>query len=110
MKIINNGIIPFKGYNAINLFGVVYTKVLLTDVQKNHEAIHTEQMKWMGYVPFYIWYLLEYFIKLPFYGFKNKKAYYAISFEREALNNEKDMEYTKTRKPYGWFKYLFKNK
>lgn len=60
MKIIYNDIIPFKGYKAINLFGIVFARKSarpLSDKNKNHEAIHTAQMRELLYVPFYIVYL-----------------------------------------------------
>lgn len=46
MKIFYNKLIPFKGFNAINLFGIVFARKEegeLTPVQVNHEAIHTRQ-------------------------------------------------------------------
>lgn len=55
MKIIYNDIIPFKGYKAINLFGIVFARKSarpLSDKNKNHEAIHTAQMRELLYVPF----------------------------------------------------------
>ena len=51
MKIINNSIIPFKGFIAINLFGTLFVrseyayKLELESYKAkvlNHEAIHTE--------------------------------------------------------------------
>lgn len=60
MKIIYNKIIPFKGFKAINLFGFLFTrKRNLLDVDINHEAIHTEQMKELLYIGFYILYFAE---------------------------------------------------
>lgn len=46
MKVIYNNLIPFKGFNAINLFGIVFARKEegeLTPVQVNHESIHTRQ-------------------------------------------------------------------
>ncbi len=54
MKVIYNNIIPFKGFKAINLFGIVFARCWLTLQDLNHEAIHTQQMKEMLYVFFYI--------------------------------------------------------
>lgn len=104
MKIIRNSIIPFKGYAAINLFGVLFVRdnVKITDRLLNHESIHTEQMKEMSYVPFYLWYVVEWLIKL----FKYDDAYRNISFEREAYSNERDPEYLKRREKNAWMKYL----
>jgi len=41
--VIYNNIIPFKGYKAINLFGFIFARkgCNLTDVDINHEKIHT---------------------------------------------------------------------
>lgn len=69
----------------------------------NHERIHWKQQLEMGIIFFYIWYLLEWFIKLFIYG---KKAYYNISFEREANAYENDFNYLKTRKTYSWIHYI----
>lgn len=58
MKIIRNNIIPFKGFAAINLFGILFIRkdTVLTTVMMNHEHIHTAQMKEMLYIFFYLWY------------------------------------------------------
>ena len=41
MKVVYNNLIPFKGYKAINLFGIVFARkgAVLTDKDLNHEAI-----------------------------------------------------------------------
>lgn len=110
MKVKYSSIIPFKGFYAINLFGTYFIrkeyegqKVPKTTL--NHEAIHTAQMKEMGYVFFYIWYFIEWLIRLIING---RHAYYYLSFEREAYENEKKYKYLNTRKPYSWFKYYGK--
>ena len=86
MKIIYNNIIPFKGFKAINLFGVLFVrkdiKTPMSDVDINHESIHSEQYKELLFIPFLVLYLLEWFIKLFIY-FDSNKAYRNISFERE---------------------------
>jgi len=71
-----------------------------------HEMIHIRQQREMLVVPFYIWYVLEYLIRLPFYG---SNAYMNISFEREAYSqyDSEYSDYLETRKPYSWFKYLW---
>ena len=71
----------------------------------NHEMIHTAQMKEIGYVLFYVWYLVEWLIKLVKLGDSNK-AYRAISFEREAYGNEKNLIYTITREKFAWRKLI----
>ena len=71
----------------------------------NHESIHVKQQEEMLILPFYIWYFTEWFIKLFFYG---KRSYYNISFEREAHDNETDLDYLSRRKHYAWIKRIFK--
>lgn len=99
MKIIYNNIIPFKGFLAINLFGVLFVRGTYRDLNAtvlNHERIHTAQMKELWYIPFYILYLLEWLYRLTQKG----NAYRNISFEREAYANEGDMNYLEKR--YQW--------
>jgi hypothetical protein len=105
MKIIYNKWIPFKGFSAINLFGVIFARhgVHLSVTTIQHERIHTEQIKELGYVPFYIWYLLEWVVKLLWYG---KRSYYNISFEREARAGQEELFYMRNRKRYSFLKYL----
>ena len=79
MKIIYNNLIPFKGYKATNLFGIIFARKPLTEIDINHEAIHTAQMKELFYIGFYIWYLIEYLILFIKYRNLNK-AYKNIRF------------------------------
>lgn len=71
----------------------------------NHESIHFQQQLEMGVIPFYIWYVLEWLIKLPFLG---EKAYENISFEREAYDNDDNLNYLEDRKRYNWIFRIFK--
>ena len=69
----------------------------------NHERIHLQQQLELLILPFYIWYVLEYLIYRI--KFKNHdKAYRAIRFEKEAYNNDSDLNYLQKRKLYN---YLF---
>jgi hypothetical protein len=86
-------------------FGIYVRKNFLNDKSTiNHESIHWKQQMETLVIPFYIWYLLEWFIKLFFYG---KNAYYEISFEQEAYDNQYDLDYLNKRKHYMWLKYVF---
>lgn len=107
MKIVYNKWIPFKGFYAINLFGIYFIREQYKDTKisektLNHEAIHTEQMKELGYIFFYIWYFIEWLIRLFING---RCAYSKISFEMEAYENDENYEYLNRRKHYNWFKY-----
>lgn len=102
MRIIYNNILPVKGFAAINLFGVLFVRngVALTERMLNHERIHTAQMKELGYVFFYILYVLEWLYRLtqPYNAYRN------ISFEREAYDNEHNLSYLAGRKHYAMWK------
>ena len=103
MKIIRNKYIPFSGYKAMNLFGVLFVRgnARIDDITLNHEKIHTAQIKEMLYVFFYVWYIIEWLIRLP-----KGNAYRNISFEREAYNNQYDLNYLKSRKRFDFVRYL----
>lgn len=107
MKVVYNNIIPFKGYKAINLFGILFVRkgAILKDRDLNHEAIHTAQIKEMLYIFFYLWYAVEWIIGLIEYR-NAHTAYRNISFEYEAYVNENNSNYLTTRESYAWYKYL----
>lgn len=116
MKIIRNNFIPVKGFKAINLFGILFVRgnAVINETTLRHEHIHTMQMREMLYVPFYLWYGIEYVIRFiswnfgkrnPFY-YPDYKPYDYMSFEKEAYDNEHDADYPKTRKHFSWFKYI----
>ncbi|HHX12769.1 MAG TPA: hypothetical protein GX731_08090 [Clostridiales bacterium] len=104
MRIIRNNYIPFKGFRAINLFGVLFVRrsAIINDRTIRHEAIHTAQMKEMLYIFFYLWYVVEWLIRL----FMKGNAYKNISFEREAYDNESDIIYLEQRSRFAWIKYI----
>ena len=106
MKVIYNNIIPFPNYQCMNLFGILFARknAKLSDSTLNHESIHTAQMKELLYIPFYLLYGLEWLVKLIKNGFKGHSAYRDISFEKEAYNNEHDLNYLKTRQHYAEWK------
>ncbi len=102
MKVIRNSIIPFKSFSAINLFGVVFARreAYLSETVLNHERIHTAQMKELGYIFFYIIYVLEWLVRL----FLSGNAYRNISFEKEAYFYESVQNYLKWRERYGMWR------
>ncbi len=104
MKIIRNNIIPFAGYKAMNLFGVLFVRgnARIDDITLNHEKIHTVQMREMLYVFFYIWYVTEWIIRL----FMKGNAYRNISFEREAYVNQDNLNYLKNRELFDFTNYI----
>lgn len=104
MKIVRTSILPFKGYSAINLLGVLFVHpgVYLSNELMNHERIHTAQQREMLYVFFYLFYLVEWLVRLPMRG----QAYRNISFEREAYANQRNLGYLNDRPLYAWCRYL----
>ena len=109
MRIIRNNIIPPKGFKAINICGVIFARktAVISEQTLRHEYIHTMQMKEMLYVFFYIWYVVEWLIRLIAIC-DTHKAYRAISFEQEAYENQDIGTYKHFRRHYCWGKYLTK--
>lgn len=106
MKVIYNNIIPFRGFTAINLFGVIFARKEYEPLSKrtlNHEAIHTAQMRELLYIGFYLWYVVEWLVKLFIYG---KEAYRNVSFEREAYQYAGYEGYLSIRKRYRWIQLI----
>ena len=103
MKIIYNNVIPFKGFRAMNLFGVMFARKSAYPISEktiNHESIHTAQMKEHGYIFFYIIYFVEWLYRLIRYVYTGEDAYRNISFEREAYAHDGDMKYLENRKVF----------
>ncbi len=108
MKVIQNKWIPFKGYKYINLFGLIFTRDAskINAKEYNHEKIHLKQMQEMLWLPFYLWYGIEYcIIRLLRFFDKQDVVYHDVSFEEEAHNNDDNYTYPETRKHYSWLKY-----
>ena len=97
-----------KGFSGLTIFPfvIVSAKVDLSDkLLMNHERIHLKQQLELAIFPFFIWYFIEYLLRLI--QFRNRrKAYRNISFEREAYANEGNIEYLKNRKFWSFLKYL----
>ena len=110
MVFIENHLVPFKGYKLINLCGIIFChrgeSDKITEVDVNHERIHTEQQKEMLVIFFYLWYMIEWLILwMKFHG-DSRKAYRQVGFEEEAYMGERNPYYIKNRKRYTWLKYL----
>lgn len=101
--VIRNSLIPFKGFRAMNLFGIIFVRkdCEFPDYSLNHEKIHTAQIIECGFIFFYIIYLMEFLINLITYR-DFLRAYYSISFEKEAYFYQHDMTYLSKRKHYNW--------
>ena len=109
MKIIYNSILPFKGFKAMNLFGILLVRKEYRDSMYpkdfNHERIHTAQMRELLYIGFYIIYFLEWLLRLVL---NPRRAYFSISFEEEAYRFERNHNYLSQRKHFAqWRKDRF---
>ena len=107
MKIIENNILPPRGYKAITILNMIFVRkgVRLSDADIRHENIHWAQEKELFVAGFYLLYVLEFLVRLLLIRNRHK-AYRSISFEQEAYNNQYNMSYLAERKHYRWIKYL----
>lgn len=125
MKIVRTKLMKLIGKKYMLLFCWLLTapKAKITEVDLNHERIHERQMKELLYVFFYVWYGVEWFIRLVQYwrvgytaykdsGLKealrklNYIAYRNVAFEREAYQNEGYLSYLENRDRFNFLKYL----
>jgi hypothetical protein len=98
--------IPFLWVEGIALFPFVFLRPKSpSKALRNHEAIHLRQQVELGVFLFYIWYLCEYLYRRCFVS-GHYAAYRAISFEREAFENERDKTYLSRRTFWAFRNYL----
>jgi hypothetical protein len=87
MRVVYNDIIPFGGFRAMMLFGVIFARKKyrpLSAVVINHEHIHAAQAKACGgYLRFY-WLYIRMWMK---YGYRDNP------FEIQAYAHERDLGY-----------------
>lgn len=97
-----------KGFDGFSLFPFIFLKkkdYRNDKVFVNHERIHLQQQVELLLLPFLILYFTEYVFRLIQYR-NYMKAYYNISFEREAYANENHLDYLNKRKFWAFLKYL----
>ena len=108
MFVIVNKYVLARRFDGIVLWPFVFVKrreLKNNPMFMNHERIHLRQQLELLVLPFFIWYFLEYLIRLLQYR-SSYKAYNMISFEREAYKNENDLGYLRRRRFWGFWKYL----
>lgn len=97
-----------KSYRGLAVFPFVFLKYSIDKenlVFINHERIHLRQQLELLIIPFFIWYFLEYLVRLIQY--KNfDLAYRNICFEREAYANERNLDFLKQRSFLNFLKFL----
>lgn len=104
-------VILFKNIKLPKISGIALWPFVLVrsktpgKVLLNHERIHLRQQAEMLVVFFYVWYVTEWLIN--YVRLRNWwAAYYAISFEKEAYANEKDLAYLKRRRFWAFISYV----
>lgn len=107
MLIVKNKYFPRSPFIATNVFGIILFRIDKGEpdpITINHEFIHILQQKelwFIGFLVCYYWEWMKNYMK-----YKNvMKAYYEISFEKEAYTYEKDLEYSHKREAYAWRKF-----
>ena len=91
-----------RDFLAICLFGFIFSVRPLNKTEINHERIHAVQQRELLYLPFFLWYFLEWLVLLLKYR-DRMEAYRHIRFEEEAYRHQADLDYLKRRK---LFQYL----
>ncbi len=95
----------FRGLTVYPFILVKYREDLKDSIFINHEKIHIRQQVELLIIPFFIWYLAEYFVRLLQYK-NGLLAYKNISFEREAYSEESNLLYLKNRSLYRFCKFF----
>lgn len=101
--VVSRYLVP-KGFLGITLFPFIFVnhkKHIKNPIFINHEKIHLQQQKELLIIFFYIWYIINFFLKYIRHRNYNK-AYHNIIFEKEAYNNEKNLDYLKHRKIFNF--------
>lgn len=69
----------------------------------NHERIHLRQQAELLFIFFYLWYVADYVVLR--FKYDHKKAYRNIVFEKEAYQQESQLNYLKQRKFWAFLNY-----
>ena len=110
MIIVSKYLVP-NGYTGFAFFPFVFLKQkhLRNDrCLLNHEMIHLRQQLELLIVPFYVFYIFEFLVRLYQYKVWHL-AYRNISFEREAYENESNLDYLNHRSFWYFLKYIRKH-
>lgn len=108
MKVIQNklsNLILARGFAAVTVWPFIFVRTdeQVTPQLLRHERIHGRQQLEMLWLIFFMWYGIEWLIRLCI---DHRTAYRMISFEQEAYRNDWNPDYLAERKPYSWLKHL----
>jgi hypothetical protein len=98
-------IVPFLHVSGMALYPFVLLKrrdMKQDKVLINHERIHLAQQLELLIVPFYLLYIGNYLIN-RLKGQDHHTAYMNILFEKEAYQNEQNLNYLEKRKLIAWW-------
>ena len=109
MIVVENKYFPLKGYEAMTVWPFIFIRKGCDIDEKDlrHERIHGRQQLEMLILPFFLWYGIEWLIRLILYRNRDD-AYYNISFEQDAYMHQYNIGYPKNYRWYEWVKYVFK--
>lgn len=104
------GMLLPRKFRAMCIWPFVIVKPTQTGLKEmpqimRHESIHARQQIEMAWLLFFIWYVLEFAVRLIILQ-NYMKAYQSLAHEREAHLNDDDPEYLKNRKLFAWIRYL----
>lgn len=97
-----------KGFAGLTVFPFIILrdrKNISNPIIMQHEKIHIRQQMELLVLPFFIWYGIEYFIRILQYKDKHT-AYRNISFEREAYANESKEYFLRKRRFWNFLNYM----
>ncbi len=105
--VVSRHLVP-KGFGGLAIFPFIFLSAARLKGNSpfiNHERIHLRQQVEILLLPFFVWYGVEFLVRLI--ASRNfSKAYHNISFEREAYANEKDPLYLKSRPFWNFLRYM----
>lgn len=107
MIFVSKYIVP-RGYTGITLYPFVFVRHADLKMNRcfiNHERIHLRQQLELLVLPFFVWYVVEFFIRYVQYG-NWSLAYRNISFEREAYAREGSLDYLQKRSFWNFWQFL----
>ena len=107
--IIKNSKVPNLPIFVINAYAIAFWPFIFVkdegnEITFNHEKIHIRQQEELFIIPFYIIYFAEWIYNLVKYRDRTK-AYYNISFEKEAYFNQNNLVYLLHRPKMAWRYY-----
>jgi len=94
----------FIPVGAITLCPFIICRDKSDKIMLNHESIHVKQQLELLIIPFFIIYVLNWLYNMIKYKGDSNEAYMQLIFEREAYDNEYDMDYINTRQKWSYFR------